>query len=85
MNNSCILKSGAFVREVLLAFNKNFGIRIPNTYYVGSHISYGQPSEESKQAFHKALSTQIEQLTGMKPRIAKEKNGNVEQYVIYRQ
>ena len=83
---SSTLKSGSFVREALLLFNKNIGRWIPNTYYVGGNYTGSvQAAEESRQAFHKALSTQIEKLTGIKPRIAKEKNGDVEQYAIYRQ
>ncbi len=77
-------KSSSIVAETLQYFMRGLGMWISNEYYIRNTGYYNQVTEEEKAAFRDALSIQIHQLTGTKPRIVKEKNGTVEQWVIYR-
>lgn len=71
--------SAQLTKDVLLAFNRGLGKWIPNEY------SCITDDEAGRQAFMSKLSRQIHELTGQKPRCAKEMNGKVEQWAIYRE
>ncbi len=87
--SEAIVNSSAIVFGILKTFMRGLGKWISNEYYCRNstdhYIGYHhQVTEEEKAAFRDALSIQIHELTGTKPRIVKEKNGAVEQWVIYR-
>jgi len=83
---SAYTNSGGLVKEVLLAFIRRVGMWLSNNGFCVGASSYNGSgaTEATKKAFRDALSTQIFSLTGTKPRIQKEKNGDVEQWAIYR-
>ncbi len=63
--------------DVLESFNQGMGHWIPNECFIDSGKGN---TEEARSAYRDKLSIQIQQLTGTKPRIVKEKNGTVEQW-----
>lgn len=71
-------ESAALVKEILMVFMRRMGRWLGDSYYCDND------DEAGRQAFRDKLSMQIHQLTGQKPRFSKEKNGNVEQWAIYR-
>ena len=71
-------KSSTLVIEILTYFLRSQGMWISNDYYVASN------DEAGREALRAKLSNQIHTLTGSKPRLAKEMNGKVEQWAIYR-
>lgn len=79
-------QSGDFVRQVLLAFMRQTGCRIPSSYAVGGGYDR-EPTLDERQAFHRALELQLHGLTGAKPCIMQEGRGDddqaVEEWVVY--
>jgi hypothetical protein len=71
--------SNEIVADIFFSFNEGLGAWICNQSYIRSN------DEKGRQAYRDALSKQIHQLTGVKPRIAKEKKSEgKDQWAIYR-
>ncbi len=72
------VESTSFVKTILFSFRKGTGHYITNRS-ITKYNDYGNNSEEGEKQFRDALSTQIHELLGQKPRIAVADNG----YAIY--
>jgi cell division GTPase FtsZ len=74
LNSGGIAKSGQFVKETLLYFRTGVGRYIPTDYFI-------RYASDGEKAFRDALSKQIHELLGQKPRIALKEG--TEQYCNY--
>lgn len=72
------VESTSFTKAILLSFRKGTGHYITNRS-MKEYNRYGNDTEEGEKQFRDALSTQIHELLGQKPRIAVADNG----YAIY--
>ena len=79
INASGSTGSETLMKGFLLTFFRNLGAWISNDYHIGTKDDAG------REAFRTKLSNHIHVLTGCKPRLAKEMNGKVEQWAIYRE
>lgn len=71
-------KSTIFVKDILLSFRNGTGLYITNRS-MKAYGNYGNDPAEGEKQFRDALSTQIHDLLGQKPRIAVADKG----YAIY--
>jgi hypothetical protein len=74
-----MIDSDGLVKKILFAFRKDLGECIPDCYYIPDSMK-SNADDSGKVAFREALSNQMHELFGHKPRITLEADG---QYKIY--